>query len=176
MTRLLILTTAPRLKPLHLDRWLEGFDASTDVSVVAMTIPAGRFRLDVTRYVTVPTTRRPGSLPLEQPLRGSATDVPRPLTGGRVRRRIQLRYGPRIDAALERRGGDRLKATRSERFAAWCLKVPEVQEMFAAADVVVAMDDNSAWAAWQLARRIEGPAVIRGMAGVHTHLAGRAAD
>lgn len=171
MTRLLILTTAARLRPLDLDRWIDGFDLSPEVSVVAMTIPAGRFRLDVARYVTVPTTRRPGSLPLDQPLRGEASPLPRPLSGGRVRRWAQLRYGPRIDAALERRGGDRLKATRSERFAQWCLRVPEVQEMFAAADVVVAMDDNSAWAAWQLARRIDGPAVIRGMAGVHAYLA-----
>lgn len=53
---------------------------------------------------------------------------------------------------------------RSERdyLAVAAATSPELRARAAAADVVVALDDRAALAAWHLARRVQGPAVVNG--------------
>ena len=71
----------------------------------------------------------------------------------------QLSRLERLDRAVTRRLPATFGRNRRVMLATGVTWSPVVREEFARSDLVVALDYNATWAAWQLARRVPGPAV-----------------
>jgi hypothetical protein len=74
---------------------------------------------------------------------------------------------------LRRAGKAVVPDSLASRYAAACLVSRDVNELFAQADVVVAMDAHTHRAAWLLARRHPGPDVVVGLAAAQRSLQAR---
>jgi len=162
--RVLVLTTSARIGAAWVDELVDSLPVDDlDLRVVALTRPAER--LPVTRCLVVGASPRPFRAVRDLPTAtGGPTTRPTPpgraaKTADRILARV-LPAGRRKDRQLMLMTG-----TRWSRV---------VREEFAAADLVVAHDYNTTWAAWRLARRIAGPDVVFQVEGASLKLAERA--
>ncbi len=136
----LLLSTTARVTPELVEDVRSRLPQGVELSLVLVTRPAGR--LPVTRCLVVGPTLRPGRAVRDFPFGGAA-----------------LSRLDRAERALTRRLGA-LGRDRRRMLSSGVSRSAEVHAEAAAADVVIALDYNATWAAWQLARRIPGPAVV----------------
>lgn len=162
--RVLVLTSSARIGAAWIDELADSLPvADLDLRVVALTRPAER--LPVGRCLVVGPSLRPFRAVREMPVLGGARTT-RPTPPGRVAKAVD-RVLARVLPAGRRKDRQVMLMTGT-------LWSRTVREEFAAADLVVAHDYNTTWAAWRLARRISGPDVVFQVEGAALKLAERA--
>lgn len=148
MTRVLVLTTASRLRAdwVHDLRQDLPWEAP-EIVVVTVTRPAEP--LPVARCLVVGASLRPGRAVRDARTMGA----PRP---AKIHEGRWAKLADRLlmRAPAARRKDRRLMLSTGTRWSR------EVRSEFASADIVIAHDFNTTWAAWLLARRIPGPHVV----------------
>lgn len=128
------------------------------VSIVALTRPAEH--LPVQRCLVLGKSIRP---------RRPVGEMPTPGHKGRPVSRT------RVDGLLARVVPDRWSSDRSLMALTGGCWSADVRRMFLASDIVVALDANATWLAWELAHRIRGPEVVYGVVGAVRKIEERAA-
>lgn len=160
--RVLLLTTRRRLGASRLRSWTTTLGVKRgELTVVSMLAELPAKPLAAREVLVLPRSKRRGALPLSLPTKASKGPVL--LGGSKLRRVVEWNLGRRIEPLLVRPAEKELPEELSERFAARCAASPRVQRLFAGADVVVALDNPSCWAAWQMAQDHEGPRVVSGI-------------
>jgi hypothetical protein len=162
--RILVLTTTARITPEWVADLLESLPLaeSPELAVVAVTAP--KVRLPVERCLVVGPFLRPGRQVRDVAVLGGSR---RPTAGRRVR------WARRLDRALTRAVPSRWSKDRMLMLSTGAVRSRAVREEFARADLVIAHDFNTTWAAWKLARRIPGPHVVFQVEGASLWLAER---
>jgi hypothetical protein len=146
--KVLVLSTTARMTAEFVDDLRRRLPADDlELSLVLVTRPAER--LPVRRCLVVGPSLRPGRRVQDRP---TTTSDPGP--------RPKPARLDRLDRAVMRRLPKRLRTDRRRMLATGVVRSSVVREEAARADVVVAVDYNATWAAWQLARRVPGTAVV----------------
>jgi hypothetical protein len=162
--RVLVLTTSARIGKAWVDELTDSLAVDDlDLRIVALTRPAER--LPVARCLVVGPSLRPFRVVRDMPtLDGPRT--PKPTRPGRAARALDRFLASALPAGRRK---DRQLMLMTGTLWSRC-----VREEFAAADLVIAHDYNTTWAAWRLARRIAGPDVVFQVEGAALKLAERA--
>jgi hypothetical protein len=160
--RILVLTTSARIDAAWVDELVTALPAVDELalSVVAVTPPRGRLPVD--RCLVVGPFLRPGRPVREVRVAGG------PRVPGVGRR---ARLARKLDRRLVRLLPARWSGDRARMLETGVRRSRVVHEEVERADIVVAHDFNTTWAAWRLARRIPGPAVVFQPEGVALKLA-----
>jgi hypothetical protein len=112
------------------------------VEIVLVLVSRPAEQLAVTRCLVTGPLLRPGRRVRDFPFRGAG-----------------LSRLDRLDRALSRRVPG-LGRDRRRMLASGVVRSAVVREEATAADLVIALDYNATWAAWKLARKVPGPAVV----------------
>jgi hypothetical protein len=158
--RVLVLTTSARISQAWVDELVESLPVDdVDLRLVALTRPAER--LAVGRCLVVGPSLRPFRTVRDLPAAGARGA--KPAKPGRVAKSLDKVLARTLPAG--RRKDRRVMLMTGTRWSRI------VREEFAAADLVVAHDYNTTWAAWRLARAIAGPEVVFQVEGAALKLA-----
>lgn len=158
--RVLVLTTSARIGSAWVAELRDSLPvADLDLRVVAVSRPAER--LPVSRCLVVGTSLRPRRAVRD--VRVSGQPAPSAKRPGRFTRTL--------DRALLRVLPAGRRKDRRLMLSTGAVHSVEVRAEFAAADMVIAHDFNTTWAAWLLARRIKGPEVVFQVEGAALKLA-----
>jgi hypothetical protein len=136
----LLLSTTARVTVELVEDVRSRLPEGVELSLLVVTRPAER--LPVTRCLVVGPTLRPGRRVRDFPFGGAA-----------------LSRLDRLERSFTRRLGA-LGRDRRRMLSSGVSRSRVVRDEAAAADVVIALDYNATWAAWRLARRVPGPAVV----------------
>lgn len=160
--KVLLLSTTSRMAAEWLTEALEPLaDHDMELSLVVLRRPAGR--LPVRRCLVLGASLRPRRR--VQEVRGKRGKNGKQPVGRRVR---AMR---RLDRRVLRVAPEKYAKDNGLLFATGAIWSPEVRQEFAGADLVICLDTATTWAAWHLARRIEGPEVVFGVSGAVRKLA-----